>query len=107
MESKTREEMIKEMGIPSSIAFSKIINFIRLKFIFDQTFTDTTLSYMYQNIKHKKSIKDRENEIFLYFLNEILDECGYDLVDDIDDFRIDRKDLLVMDGEKFVNDIIY
>ncbi len=83
----TKEEMLRELSIPED------------KWI---AFTDTAVDIMYDKIKHITKIENTELERLLYFLNEILDEIGYDLIKNAEDFKVIRPDIKKFNGEAFI-----
>jgi len=85
--NKSKEDKLRELKIPED------------KW---ELFSGASIDVMYDQFRHIYSIHNTKNDRLLYFLNEILTDSKLELIDNIDDFQIDRVVLVNIDGEEFV-----
>lgn len=86
---KSRDEMLKELKIPE-----------------DQWdyFSNGSVVIIYDKFKSVIASENTNKSRLIYFLNLINKEFDKDEINDISDFRIDREDIIKLDGEKFIED---
>jgi hypothetical protein len=85
---KSNSEMLTEMGINESD---------------HNVFTNKSIEIMYDRLKHYNALKMTPESELLYFLNEILSDCGQEYVKELDQFEIKRDDIIGLDGESYIN----
>jgi len=66
-------------------------------------FTPISVDTMYEMFKHKVAFANKQEERLKYYLNEILSEYDHNLIDNPLNFKIDRSDIIKLDGKKFID----